>query len=120
MVLLICINNNLLDYTEFAAAFQSLSLTFLKKMPITTSAYIPCVKTVRPGAREITFAKEGVLRYSIGLSAPIAQLEECQFPKLEVTGSIPVGCASFDGRAVPCYAALPDWFSGRLKADFLR
>ena len=27
--------------------------------------------------------------------APIAQLEECQFPKLEVTGSIPVGCANY-------------------------
>ena len=26
-------------------------------------------------------------------NAPVAQLEECQFPKLEVTGSIPVGCA---------------------------
>ena len=27
-------------------------------------------------------------------SVPVAQLEERQFPKLEVTGSIPVGCAS--------------------------
>ena len=26
-------------------------------------------------------------------NAPIAQLEERQFPKLEATGSIPVGCA---------------------------
>ena len=26
--------------------------------------------------------------------APVAQLEECRFPKPEVTGSIPVGCAS--------------------------
>ena len=27
-------------------------------------------------------------------NAPIAQLEERQFPKLEATGSIPVGCAT--------------------------
>ena len=29
----------------------------------------------------------------INLSVPVAQLEECQFPKLKVAGSIPVGCA---------------------------
>lgn len=34
-----------------------------------------------------------ILRHS-DIYAPIAQLEERQFPKLEATGSIPVGCAT--------------------------
>ena len=56
------------DYTEFAAGFPSQnSRDFLRKGGFS-----------------------GILTHFL---VPVAQLEECRFPKPKVAGSIPVGCA---------------------------
>lgn len=44
---------------------------------------------------EDIFAKMEKIGYSYAFLVPVAQLEERQFPKLKVAGSIPVGCARF-------------------------
>ena len=118
--LLNCINNNLLDYTEFAVAFQSLKLSLAQNK----------VDFFSKGRLKPFFAP---LKYSSGVclpqifcaaaalcdncaslkSAPIAQLEERQFPKLEATGSIPVGCAKF-------YYAGSRWFTRAARFAWLQ
>ena len=58
------------DYTEFAAGFPSQnSRDFLRKGGVS-----------------------GILTHFL---VPVAQLEECRFPKPKVAGSNPVGCAKF-------------------------
>jgi hypothetical protein len=112
--LLNCINNNLLDYTEFAVAFQSLKLSLAQNK----------VNFFSKGRLKPFFAP---LKYPSGVclpqifcaaaalcdncaslkSAPIAQLEERQFPKLEATGSILLGAPNFIMRAAGGLHGLP-------------
>ena len=57
------------DYTEFAAGFPSQN-------------------------KQRFFCLNAAFRVSLrSLFVPVAQLEECRFPKPKVAGSIPVGCA---------------------------
>ena len=99
--LLNCINNNLLDYTEFAVAFQSLKLSLAQnKVDFFSQGRLkpfPAPSEYPSGAclPQIFCAAAALCDNCASLkSAPIAQLEERQFPKLEATGSIPVGCAT--------------------------
>ena len=99
--LLNCINNNLLDYTEFAVAFQSLKLSLAQnKVDFFSKGrlkpfFAPLKYPSGVCLPQIFCAAAALCDNCASLkSAPIAQLEERQFPKLEATGSIPVGCAT--------------------------
>ena len=88
MYKLIYINMNFRDYTQSALPFQSEILACVKK----TGRRQPG----NTGGGRRLFCQTAFFRVFLRpfCAVPVAQLEERQFPKLKVAGSIPVGCAN--------------------------